>query len=35
MAFECGISGADAAAREAALIQSLEYVRGCIAAASR
>jgi sugar phosphate isomerase/epimerase len=35
MAFECGISGADAAARETALIQSLEYVRGCIAAASR
>jgi sugar phosphate isomerase/epimerase len=34
MAFECGISGGDAAAREAALAKSIEYVRACIAQAS-
>ena len=30
MAYECGITGADAAAREASLVRSLEYVRDCI-----
>lgn len=34
MAFECGLSGGDAAAKEAALIKSLEYVRNCIAQAN-
>ena len=34
MAYECGISGADPAAKEAALIKSLDHVRGCIAAAT-
>lgn len=33
MAYECGITGADAAAREAALVTSLDYVRDCIARA--
>lgn len=34
MAFECGITGGDAAAREAALIKSLDFVRDCIVRAS-
>lgn len=33
MAYECGITGGDAAAKAAALIQSLAYVRDCIARA--
>lgn len=35
MAYECGLSGRDPAAKEAALIKSLEYVRGCIAESAR
>lgn len=35
MAYECGLTGSDAAAKEAALIRSLEYVRDCIAQANR
>lgn len=35
MAYECGISGSDSAGKEAALIKSLDYVRSCIADASR
>ena len=35
MAYECGVSGKDAAGKEAALIKSLEYIRGCIAQANQ
>nr|CAA9222307.1 D-tagatose 3-epimerase [uncultured Armatimonadetes bacterium] len=35
MAYECGVTGGDASAKEAALIKSLEYVRGCIAQATK
>ena len=35
MAYECGLSGKDAAAKEAALIKSLAHVRGCIAEAAK
>ena len=35
MAYECGITGRDAAAREAALVKSIETLRGCIAASGK
>ena len=35
MAFECGITGANAAAKRRAIIKSLEFLRGCIKKATR
>jgi sugar phosphate isomerase/epimerase len=35
MAYECGVSGKTADEKEAALIKSLDYVRRCIAEASK